>query len=434
MTDSPRKPRRLITLFGDVRPEEVATASILTAAVFVLLSAYYILKPVREALILAGEGGATNKAYATGAIAIVFTIIAPLYSALADRVAPRALVFRIFVFFASHLVLFWGLSRSETYRPHLGFPFFVWLGVFSMMVLAQFWGLANDLYPKDKGERLFPILGIGASLGATVGSQLTARLAAIFSTYDLLLIAAAALLLAAGLVRWAVQREVRSVATHAPKAAAVPSVPLRQLIQDRYIIGLAAFHLLFTLANSNGEFLLSGLATDAAPVDKAARHQFILEFYGRFYFWVNAVGLFTQSFLVSRIVKHVPLRRALLFVPAISVLNALGFVAFPILSVLFVGKVTENSADYSLNNTLRHMLWLPTSSAAKFKAKQIVDTLFVRVGDILHAVLVFVVVEAMERSGRSVAFASLLVIAIWAMVAHRLGRSYDDRSEEASGA
>ncbi|MFN8653248.1 MAG: MFS transporter, partial [Gemmatimonadales bacterium] len=196
---------RALRLFSDVRPGEGATAVILTANVFLLLSAYYVIKPVREALILS-SGGAEVKSYASAGQAILLLGLVPLYGLLADHLPRRRLLNVVTAFFIACLIGFWALARA---KAPVGVPFFLWVGIFNLMVIAQFWSFANDLYSKDQGERLFPIVAFGGSLGAVGGSYLTSKLIPLLGIPELLLVAAAFLGLGALLTQWADRREHR---------------------------------------------------------------------------------------------------------------------------------------------------------------------------------------------------------------------------------
>ncbi len=196
---------RALRLVTDVRPGEGATALLLGLNVLLLLCAYYILKPVREALILSGEG-AEVKSYVAAGQALLLLVLVPAYGALADRLPRRRLLNVVTGFFIMCLVGFWALARA---RVPVGVPFFLWVGIFNLMIVAQFWSFANDLYTKDQGERLFPIVAFGASLGAVVGSLLTNRLIPLVGVPQLLLVAAALLAIAAVLSNHVDARERR---------------------------------------------------------------------------------------------------------------------------------------------------------------------------------------------------------------------------------
>ena len=163
---------RFLSIFADVRREEGFTAVLLMVNVFMLLTSYYLIKPVREALIL-GESGAVIKSYAGAAQAGMFLLIVPLYGALASRVNRMWLINGVTAFFISNLLIFYVLGNLHV---SLGVAFFLWVGLFNVVLLAQFWGFANDIYTQRQGRRLFAILGIGSCLGGIFGSRLAGRL------------------------------------------------------------------------------------------------------------------------------------------------------------------------------------------------------------------------------------------------------------------
>ena len=180
---------RMLNLFTEVRSGEGATALLLALNVFLLLFAYYIIKPVREALILSG-GGAEVKSYAAAGQAILLLVLVPTYGALADRLPRRKLLNAVTGFFVACLIAFYAAARAGL---PVGVVFFLWVGVFNLMIVAQFWSFANDLYTKDQGERLFPIVAFGGSLGAVIGSLVTGQLIPVVGVPQLLLVAAALL-------------------------------------------------------------------------------------------------------------------------------------------------------------------------------------------------------------------------------------------------
>ncbi len=163
----PSRADRWLNAFTTVEPGEARGALRLAGNVFCLLASYYLLKTAREALIL-GEGTAEVKSYAAAAQAGLLFAIVPLYSAVASRVSRLRLVNGVLLFFAIHLAVFEVLARAGY---HLGVAFYLWVGVFNLVVVAQFWALANDAYTVDRGERLFPIVATGASLGAWFGAR-----------------------------------------------------------------------------------------------------------------------------------------------------------------------------------------------------------------------------------------------------------------------
>ena len=196
---------RILSPFASVRPGEGGTALLLMVNVFILLTAYYIVKPVREALIL-GESGAEIKSYASGGQAALFLLIIPLYGMLGSRVNRVWLINGVTAFFASNLALFFILGQLGL---SLGVIFYLWVGLFNLMLVAQFWAFANDVYTKPQGERLFGVVGIGASLGAIFGALLAGWMFKPVGPYPMMLISAGLLALSMILTNWVHLREKR---------------------------------------------------------------------------------------------------------------------------------------------------------------------------------------------------------------------------------
>jgi AAA family ATP:ADP antiporter len=414
---------RWLSLFTEVHRGEGAGALLLTANVFCLLGSYYLLKTVREALILS-EGGAEVKSYAAGAQAIVLLLAVPAYGALASRVNRIRLINGVMLFFVSHLVVFHQLAAHGV---HIGVPFFLWVGIFNLMAVAQFWAFANDLYTSERGQRLFPLVGIGASLGAWVGARLASRLmAAHAGPSQLLLLAAVGLMICIGLVHCVNHRERRHRSGPAGQAQADepvgPAGGFRLILTSRYLRLMALMVILVNMVNTIGEFLLGKLVVaqvSRALADGAAagltRSQLIGIFYGDFFGWVNLASLFIQLFVVSRVFKRVGVRGALFVLPFVAFVSYGVLALLPVLAAVRIGKIVENSTDYSLQNTARHALFLPTSREAKYKAKQAIDGFFWRAGDVLQAIVIFVGVR-LAFGVPQFAMLNQLLVAIWLAV------------------
>ena len=171
----PQKSRleRALSLFTDIRGGEGVTAVLMLVNIFLLLVCYSVIKTVREPLILLG-GGAEVRSYAAAGQALVLIGFVPLYAWLAGRVGRAKLLITVSLFFVACIELF--ATAVATRVPYVGVAFFIWVGVFNMSLVAQFWSFANDIYSKEAGERLFPIIVIGMTGGAPLGSFVSARL------------------------------------------------------------------------------------------------------------------------------------------------------------------------------------------------------------------------------------------------------------------
>ena len=374
---------RFLSIFAKIHREEVLTAFLLMSDIFILLTAYYIIKPVREVLILGGPG-AEIKSYAGAGQAVLFWLMLPLYSAAGNRVNRLRLINGITAFFLINLLVFYLLGRAGY---QFGVVFFLWVGVFNLMLVAQLWSLASDIYTQEQGRRLFAIVGLGGSLGAIAGAEIAGLLFKPLGPYSMMLVAAGLLAVCMLLTNWIHHRESDSN----PWRARMAGQPIgagggfQLVLKHRYLFLIAALVLLANLVNTTGEFILGKTVVQYLKTPAE-----IGEFYAGFFFWVNVVGALLQMFGVSRIMKFFGIGPALLFLPLIA-LCSYSLVAFaPALTFIRLIKIAENSTDYSIQNTARHALFLRTSRESKYKAKAAIDSFFWRAGDALSALLVFI--------------------------------------------
>ncbi|MBI2827649.1 MAG: hypothetical protein HYX77_00070 [Acidobacteria bacterium] len=437
---------RILSLAADVRAGEGAVALLLAANVFALLAFYYVLKTVRESLILS-EGGAEVKSYAAAGQALLLLAFVPAYGAVASRVNRVRLISGVTLFFASHLVIFYLLGAAGVL---VGVPFFLWIGIFNLVVIAQFWAFANDVYDTERGKRLFPIVGVGSALGAWVGAELASLLFGRVGPYQLMLVCAAGLTACVFLTRWTDRRERASAPqgpnrlrqgrvaprpdepAGAPKLdtkAETPGTPaeapmgkaggFQLVLRQRYLLLIGLLVLVLNTVNTVGEYILGRLVVDEAAAKIASgaagglsEEALIGQFYGEFFGWVNLLGLLFQFFLVSRLFKWIGVRGTLFVLPVVATFSYGLLAAVPLLAVVSVAKVLENGSDYSINNTAKHALFLPTSREAKYKAKQAIDSFFWRAGDMLQALIVLVGVQ-MALGIRGFAVINLVFVAVW---------------------
>jgi ATP:ADP antiporter, AAA family len=433
---------RALSLVTRVEAGEGVTALFLALDVFLLMTAYSLIKPVREGLILVMKSGAEYKAYMGGAIAIALLFAVPAYARFADKAARNRLVVGVTLFFVSNLVLFWLVSSIPSVRARLGLIFYVWLGVFNMMVVAQFWAFANDIYKEEQGKRLFPLLGVGQTVGAVVGAGLAVFVVDLIGVYPMLLVASGILAGSAFLTQ-VVHMRAKKEQDSPVSERAIADKPDRSgafalVMKSRYLTFIAAFSLIFTFVNTNGEYMLGRLLKGSAEAAVAAGtlepdkvKEFLTASYGKFQLFVNVATVGLQTFVVSRLVRVGGLKVAFFVMPAIALADAVGFSAFPVLTVLFVGKIAENATDYSVNNTTRNMLWLPTTREMKYKAKQAIDTFFVRMGDVSSALLVYVGASVLGFGVRMFAIVNIVLCGVWVFLAIMILRGYNKLHKDA---
>jgi AAA family ATP:ADP antiporter len=436
-SDSSPKNRleRFLSHLADVRGGEGAGVLLLAFNLFLLLAAYYMLKTVRESLILT-EGGAEVKSYSAAGQAILLLGVVPLFGALASRVNRVRLVTGVTMFFVSNLVIFAVLGKLGY---HEGIPYFLWVGVFNVMVIAQLWAFANDIYTRQQGERLFPMVGLGSSLGAWVGAVMAKKLIHLAGPYGLMTAAAVVLTCCAVLTWWIDRRQVRGAQPEKQREAEKPLSKeggFQLIFRDRYLMLIAALVVLLNVVNSSGEFLLGKMVVSQAAhlfpnaVTMAAdRQRYIGEFYGSFFGWVNIAGLVLQTFFVSRIFKTIGPGGSLFIGPSIALVGYSVILVAPVLGLVQVLKIMDNSCDYSIQNTARQALFLPTSREAKYKAKAAIDAFFMRFGDVLQAAVVYAG-TALGFVLSSFAAMNLAFTVVWLIVVAALAREYKKRSQQ----
>jgi AAA family ATP:ADP antiporter len=341
----------------------------------------------------------------------------------------RRLISVVTAFFVACLIVFYVLGRAGV---PLGIVFFLWIGIFNLMIVAQFWSFANDIYSKDQGERLFAIVGFGASLGAVFGSRFVDRFINLLGVYELMLVGAVLLVVEVVLTNYIDRRE----SGHKQQRVAVAPEPsgteninaFAMVFKTRYLL-LMAFMLLFlNTVNTTGEYILGSIVKDAAVRhvgnDPAQVGAAIAQFYATYFTYVNVLGLLLQLFVVSRVVKYLGVPIGVMIMPALS-LTAYSIISFiPILRAVLVAKVAENSTDYSINNTIRNMLFLPCTREQKYSAKQAIDSFFVRMGDVLSAGIVFVGTSVLALGAQGFAIINVVMVVVWLILAWRIGREY----------
>jgi AAA family ATP:ADP antiporter len=292
-----------------------------------------------------------------------------------------------------------------------------------------------------------------------LGAGIAAELIKPLGVYQLMLVGAGVLVLEVLITNYIDAKEHRRTESHLPHAQTTAMMPAATtefrmetgehklaesaketskgsgafalVFRTRYLL-LMAFMLMFlNWVNTTGEFILGSVVQDAAKEAVAAGQAgglsveaYIGEFYSKFFAVVNVAGLLIQLFLVSRIIKYLGVHIGVMILPFISI-GAYGILAFyPILSAVRWAKTAENSTDYSLNNTIRNMLFLPCTREQKYSGKQVIDSFFVRSGDVLSAMLVFVGTTYFALTASGFAKFNIVLVVVWLILAFLVGREY----------
>jgi AAA family ATP:ADP antiporter len=306
------------------------------------------------------------------------------------------------------------------------------------MAVTQFWAFATDLLDVKSGTRLFGVIATGVSAGAWVGANLASAGIKSIGPYGLMLASAIVLCFSIYLSERARHVERAVVARRAPESASTSadSISAAQrwlggiavIARSRYLIGIAALVVLINWITSTGDYVLmswlKGLASEQSPQDPGA---YIGAFMGGYYSTITLVGFLIQLLLVSRIINGAGLSRALLITPVVILggFCLLGFL--PVFALLQSALVVQRSLDYSLLNTTRSALLLPTTRDEKYQAKTAIDTLFYRAGDLLSTLGVFIGVQVFDEPRLQFVWLVVILSATMTAVAWLIGREYARR-------
>ena len=451
----PSKLERYLRIFTDVRAGEGLPALLMFANVFLILCAYYLIKPLREGWIsvsaISGLSKIEVKAYSNFGQSLLLIPAVWYFGRLSDRYHRSALTTRSTLFCMSNMAVFWAIQPGLFLEnlPYTGVLFYLWVGMFGVFVVAQFWAVAADCYNEERGNRLFPLIALGATSGAVCGSWITGILvkSGLFGTQWLLIVAMIPLAVSIVLYRMVDLRLPRkATGVVAPRqGAAAPEDSGRSAISiifsSRFLLATALITLILSWVNTNGENLLfrtvqeflgeQALEEQISDPGKllAFTRDGTTAFYGGFYFWVNTLALLLQAFVASRILKYGGFGVILLIMPVVALVSYTAMAFVPVLLIIRAMKIADNATDYSINNTARNVLWLPASAEMKYKGKPTIDSLFVRIGDGFAALTVLVGVQILALSMVSFFIINVTLILLWIALALIVIREHRRMSE-----
>jgi len=427
---------RFISLFTTVRPGEgLAVAVYFTYACLIIIS-YYVFKTLREPLII-GSSSAEAKSYATALAAVVLFFFMPIYSKMVNSCTREQLLVGLALMFAA-MGLGFAMLHSMGYR--IGYPYYVWVSIYGVIMVTQFWVFANGSFNVKTGKRLFPVILIGASLGGLIGAQIAKYVIGNMGVGSG--IATASIIIGVTsffprIARNAVPAESMCVDCHLYKPDEKKSSILGGIgvvFRSRLMILIAGYALMLNIVNSTGEYIFAEALTTKADqlglIETAEREKYIGQTYAQFAFWVTSIALFLQMFVVSRIFIHYGVCVAAMVMPiALTIGYALGGF-FPIFTFIYMLKVLDNSLDYSITNTVRQALFLPTTHEEKFEAKTAIDTLFWRLGDLVQAGVVFVAINWLGWGIREISLSCAVLGVGWIICAQMIVKEYRIRVAE----
>ncbi len=402
---------------------------------FALLCAYYILRPMRDEMGIAG--GVENLQWLFTGTFLAMLAAVPLFGWVTSRYARRQFLPLVYLFFIVNLLIFYLLFRSGLTHAWVARGFFIWTSVFNLFIVSVFWSFMADIFTDHQAKRLFGVVAAGGTAGALVGPVLTATLAIPLGPTNLLLISAAglgwAVLCIGRLSTWRSRQGADPPVRRADSANLRSTKPaaglaggalagLRLIIASPYLLGICLLILIYTTLSTFLYFQQAQIIRDSFA-DPAQR----TTLFAAMDFAANALTIVIQVFLTGRMVKTLGLAWTLALIP---VLLGGGFLLLglsPILGVLVVVQVARRAGNYALMKPAREMLFVVLSREEKYKAKNIIDTVIYRSGDAVSA-WAYAGLQALGFGLAAIALIAVPLAGFWACLCYRLGKMQETRA------
>jgi len=450
-TKAPNILYRFLHLFTAIYPGETTKAFLLTLNSFLIMFGYYQIKAIRSGLLLARHPSEIQS-YLAIPQAFILIFVVKAFAKLASRYPRHILITYVTLFCISNLIIFNIMNWAGVSVAVMGIVFFIWIGMYNLLIPAQFWGFANDIYSEEEGKRLFPMIAFGASLGAVLGPPVAQKLVPHFGSYGMMLVTSGILVLCI-LMTWIIhKRDLREERQflNSPGVAGQPKSKVKEqpldksggfrlIFKSRYLLLIALVIGLYNFINALGEQMFAKIQQQVAlrtlgtaATGSADLQNYISQAFYGYQGLGNLLGLLIQLFLVSRIFRYVGVGGALLFLPVIA-LGGYGYAAFGASLILMKWvKSVENGTDYSLMKTARSALFLITKREEKYKAQAAIETFFVRGGDTLCAVVVWVGTTFLALSIERFAVVNVVSILIWIFLTILIIREYKKKKAQSA--
>jgi ATP:ADP antiporter, AAA family len=421
----------------DVRPGETKAMFLSAAYFFFVLSSYYILRPIRDAM---GSGELENVPYMFTVVLVTMVLLNPVYGAIVARYRRQQFIPYTYRFFSLNLVLFFlGLTfLPESAVPWIGRMFFVWVAVFNLFVVSVFWAFMADVFRSSQGKRLFGFIGAGGTIGAMTGSLLTSQLVEVVGVTGMLLASAAMIEVATQIVKALGHHATENPVIPAGSATAeatdcdVPVLDeavggsawegIRHALSNRFLLGIVAFMLLFTIGSTFLYFQRLALVADAFT-DPAAR----VQFFARVDLIVNLLTLITQAYFTARLIKWLGVTWTLALLPAISIVGFLVLGAMPTLIVLVAFESVRRATNFAVARPTRELLFTVVSREDRFKAKNFIDTFTYRAGDQIGNGSWWLMATKLGLGVTTISFIAAPLMGLWLALALWLGWQFRAR-------
>ncbi|WP_241505978.1 NTP/NDP exchange transporter [Parahaliea mediterranea] len=417
--------QRLLSLACDIEPREVTATLTSFALVLVLMGAYYLLRPLRDAMASDWSDAEVSWLWT---FTFFFSVVAvSLYGWAVTRLKFHTLVPAVYGFFAATFVLFYLAAAGDNHPVLIDKAFYVWISVFSLFHISVFWSFMADTFSKPQSKRLFGFIGAGASVGAIAGPAAVTLLAGSAGTEPLLLVAAVLLVLTLPIV--ALLQRLKNSALHNTAVEVgrgdfdyVGGNPLSgfvAFVKDPYLLGIGVFIFLYTALSSFVYFQLKNLLAD---YDEATRAQI----WASMDLVVNTLTIVIAAFATGRIAKHLGLPFTLACVPVFIGAGMLLLAAAPMVPVVVAIQIARRAGNYAISRPAREMLFTAVDRETRFKAKPVIDIVVYRGGDMINAWGFTALTQGLGLGMAAVAGVGAVIAGVWAAVGIYLGRRFND--------
>ncbi len=421
---------RAIRAATKVEPNELQATVLSFLFVFVLMTAYFILRPVRDAL--SSDWTDEQLSWLWTSTFFISLIAVSIYGAVISRLRLRVIVPGVYMFFAATFVAFYIAGRMLGDNDLVNRAYYVWLSVFSLYHLSVFWTFMSGIYNKQQAKRLFAIIAMGASAGAIVGPSIPTFFADDIGALNLLLIAAVLLMLPIPVIFRLEALRASHLGNADAQAASVresalggnPFSGFKTFVSNPYLLAIGLFILLYVVMNT---FIYFELRKMMGDFDRDVRTQI----WGGIDLAVNTLAFVTAMFGTGRLATRFGMPTTLALIPALMVGGWLVVSLSPILMVLIGLQVARRAGNYAITRPGREMLFTAVDADTRFKAKPVIDIVVYRGGDVMTAWLYTALTATFGFGLAGVALVSAAVCALWAGAGVFLGRQYDRGGSDA---
>jgi len=403
-------------------PQERAAALWSFAYFFALLAGYYVLRPLRDQMGIAG--GVKNLPWLFTATFVTLLVAQPLYGALVARLPRARFIPIVYHFFVANLLVFWALLTFDVETAVVARVFFVWVSVFNLFAVAVFWSFMADLFTSEQGKRLFGFIGAGGTAGALLGPIITIWLSVPLGPVNLMIAAVIFLELAVFCVyrleRNVVMREQAQAPTESIGGSAFAAIP--ELVRSPYMLGIGAWVALLSYAATIIYFEQAHIVSEAV---KSAGLQ--TRIFASIDLAVSLLTLVTQLFITGQVLKRVGTGVAAAALPIVYIVGFAVLAVMPTLIVVVTVQVVQRWMNFAIANPARQLFFTVVTREEKYKAKNLVDVVVYRGSDALSG-WIFDTLQGLGLKLGAIALCSLPVVAGWAVLSLALGREQEKRS------